>query len=563
MAGFPKTGDEYGGRYRITRELGHGGMGIVYEAVDSVLNRSVALKIVLPSLPDREDFQARFAREASVLARIRSRHVVGIHEYGEHDDTVYFVTELFPDGDLQHWLQSNGPLDRRDALLLVAQVCEALADAHTSGVIHRDVKPGNVLLWKRSEGLIPYLCDFGIAIDGQEGLTRTGALVGSPAYMAPERHFGRAADERGDVYSVGCLLWAVLTGDAPYSGTDFQMMNSHINEPTPQLGTGHPVDQRIDEVLVATLQKDPEQRLGTAEEVRQRLLTIVGEVDAQVAGAPAGPVEPEEMPVGATQGSEPEPHPDAIAPSGDAPGENRRRGPWLLVAALVLALVGGVATAVALLGDGDAATTAPEPTTSADAETTPDEETVALPPTPDPPRVSAASKYRSVVFAAAAPRYRESADLSLEYHTGDGWEPTRRKVTVETEMGGARACARFRSLATGDDGTQSTSRAVRECGSAQPPTVEFIRSEDPCVNSIGGPCTWYDVRVSGFRSSVTPLVSVRRVNGEPWCVGCDYDRIEVGADGRGYLRHDWKISRDEGQVILDVAGVTREFHVFY
>lgn len=278
MAGFPKAGDEYGGRYRIVRELGHGGTGIVYEAVDSVLDRPVALKIVLPSLPDRGDYRGRFAREASVLAKIRSRHIVGIHEYGEHDDTVYFVTELFPDGDLHRWLQSHGPLDRRAALLLVAQVCEALADAHSCGVVHRDIKPGNVLLWNRSEGLVPYLCDFGIAIDGQQGLTRTGALVGSPAYMAPERHFGHAADERGDVYSVGCLLWAVLTGDAPYSGTDFQMTNSHINEPTPQLGTGHPVDQRIDEVLVDTMHKDPDRRLDTAEEVRQRLLAIVREV---------------------------------------------------------------------------------------------------------------------------------------------------------------------------------------------------------------------------------------------------------------------------------------------
>jgi len=276
MTGFPKAGDEYGGRYRIVRELGHGDMGIVYEAVDHVLNRSVALKIVLPSLPEREDYRARFVREASVLAKIRSRHIVGIGEYGKHDDTVYFVTELFPAGDLQRWLQKHGPLDRRAALLLVAQVCEALADAHSSGVVHRDVKPENALLWNRSEGLIPYLCDFGIAIDGQQGLTRTGALIGSRAYMAPERHFGHAADERGDVYSVGCLLWSVLTGDAPYSGTDFQMMNAHINEPTPQLGTDHPLDQRIDEVLAGAMQKDPESRLTTADEVRQRLLAIVG-----------------------------------------------------------------------------------------------------------------------------------------------------------------------------------------------------------------------------------------------------------------------------------------------
>ena len=103
-----------------------------------------------------------------------------------------------------------------------------------------------------------------------------------------------------------------------------------------------------------------------------------------------------------------------------------------------------------------------------------------------------------MTFAVTAPRYRGSADVSLEADTGHGWDPIRRTITMETEMGGERTCARFRSLATDDDGTQSTSRAVRRCGRAQPPTVEFIRSEDRCVNSIGGPCTWYDVRVSGF-----------------------------------------------------------------
>ncbi len=549
-----------------------------------------------------------------MLAKIRSRHIVGIHEYGEHDDTVYFVTELFPDGDLQRWLQDNGPLDRRAALLLVAQVCEALADAHSSGVVHRDVKPGNVLLWNRSEGLIPYLCDFGIAIDGQQGLTRTGALVGSPAYMAPERHFGHAADERGDVYSVGCLLWAALTGDAPYSGTDFQMMNSHINEPTPQLGTGHPVDQRIDEVLAGTMQKDPEQRLGTADEVRQRLLAIVREVDAQVAGATTGvapllapspppprldpgvttgehdggtrmiarpvpeqPVEPEQIPVGTASEPEPEPAspghvttirdvapplapPATVAPT-EEPEEKRRRGPWLAAVAAVLLLVGGIVAAVTVAGD-------PTPTVQvttppAAEETSTAEDTVAPPPVPDPPRVSATGGYRSVVFEARAPRYGDGADLSVEVDAGDGWETAGRKVRVTTPVGGAERCVRFRSRATAEGGAASTSRTVRDCGSARPPTVEFIRSDDPCVNSIGGPCTWYDVRVTGFRSLVTPLVNVRRVNGEPWCVGCDYDRIEVGRDGRGYLRHDWKISRDEGQVILDVAGVTREFHIYY
>ena len=282
MAGFPKAGDEYGGRYRIVRELGHGDMGIVYEAVDHVSSRAVALKVVLPSLLGRDDHQALLAREASVLAGIRSPHVVGIHDHGEHDDTAYVVTDLFPDGDLQRWLEEHGPLSRPEALRLVVQVCGALAEAHANGVVHRDIKPANVLLRNRPEGLIPHLCDFGVTFHGQHGLTRTGALVGSPAYMAPERYFGHVADERGDVYSLGCLLWAVLTGEPPYSGSDFEMMNAHITEPTPQLTTGHPVDRRIDTLLAGALHKDPEARPTTAAELRQQLLAIVGEVDDQV-----------------------------------------------------------------------------------------------------------------------------------------------------------------------------------------------------------------------------------------------------------------------------------------
>ncbi len=131
-------------------------------------------------------------------------------------------------------------------------------------------------------------------------------------------------------------------------------------------------------------------------------------------------------------------------------------------------------------------------------------------------------------------------------------------------MGGAEQCVRFRSVAAAaEQSGPSASRTVRRCGTAAPPTVQFIRSDDECVNSIGGPCTWYDVAVTGFQSNSSPLVNVRRVNGLPWCEECVYDRIEVGTDGRGYLAHDWKISREEGQVILDVAGVTGEFHVFY
>ncbi len=554
MAGFPKADEEYAGRYRIVREIGHGGMGIVYEAVDTVLNRSVALKILLPSLPDRDGYQARFAREASVLAQIRSRHIVGIHEYGEHDDTVFFITELFPDGDLQHWLTERGALDRRSSLLLVAQLCEALADAHASGVVHRDVKPGNVLLWRRSDGLIPYLCDFGIALDGQRGLTRAGALIGSPAYMAPERHFGHAADERGDLYSVGCVLWAALTGDAPFSGTDFQMMNSHINEATPQLDTGDPVDQRIDEVLADLMHKDPERRPASAEAVRQSLLGILRDIDLPVAGEAS--VEPEVSPAPITTIDA-----DADADADTAP-ERARSGTWLVAGVLVAMLLGGIAAAVTLSGMRDAPQLSPA-TTPVEAGVTSAVDDAVAPPTPPPPTVTTTSGYRSVDFTATAPRYRESAAaLLVEYRVDGGWQPADGRLTIRTPVGGAETCVRFRSRAITVAGAEATSRATRECARAQPPMVRFVRSDDPCVNSAGDPCTWYDVAVSGFRDNVSPRVNVRRVNGEPWCDGCVYDRVEVGQDGRGYLEHDWKISRDEGQVILDVSGITAEFHLF-
>ncbi len=295
MTGFPRPGELYGGRYEVQRELGHGDVGTVYEAHDKVLDRDVALKVVLPSTANRADVQRRFAREAAALARIQSPHVVGIHEYGEHEDTAYVVTQLCPDGDLRRWLAAHGPLDRRQGVALVAAVCEALVDAHDARVIHGDVSPANVLLHARADGLVPYLGDFGIVPAAGQDLAPSGALSGSPAWMAPERHFGRPADEAGDVYGTGCLLWTVLTGRAPYAGTDFAMTNAHINDPVPQLGTLDRVDLRIDALLAAALAKDPARR-PSAEEVRRGLLDLL-DLLAELDGPdPAEPAEADQAP---------------------------------------------------------------------------------------------------------------------------------------------------------------------------------------------------------------------------------------------------------------------------
>jgi len=262
------------GRYRIVREIGRGGMGVVYEAWDDVLKRAVALKIVQAGLVGGLDYRARFEREAELLAQVDSRQIVPVFDYGQSGESAYLVTQLFRDGDLQTLLAGSGPLGRVAALRLTAQVAEALQDAHTAGVLHRDVKPSNVLLRRRESELIGYLCDFGIASDGSRGLTLTGSVVGSLSYMAPERHHGDPADQRSDVYSAGCLLWACLKGQPPYVGTDFQIMSGHIGDPVPQLATGDPLDDAIDELLLTTMAKDPAQRPQTARDLRDRLTAV-------------------------------------------------------------------------------------------------------------------------------------------------------------------------------------------------------------------------------------------------------------------------------------------------
>jgi hypothetical protein len=592
MAGFPKAGDEYGGRYRILRQVGHGGMGIVYEARDTVLNRSVALKIVLPSLPDREDFSARFAREASVLARIRSRNIVGIHEYGEHEDTVFFVTEYFPDGDLQSWVGTHGPMDRRAALALVAQVCEALADAHETGVIHRDVKPGNVLLWSRPEGLIPYLCDFGIALEGggdsRASLTRTGTLIGSPAYMAPERHFGHAADERGDIYSLGCLLWAVLTGDAPYSGTDFQMMNSHINAPVPQLGTGHPVDDRIDEVLAEAMNKDPERRTPSAAAMRASLLAIIRDIDAAVvpplpapetvgapaprpSGEPAREVEPAAAPPAEQAPAQhtvvrslPALTPPPVDPPHTAHRARLGRRRWVPAALVAAAAVAAVAVTAVVVGarEGDPGPSAgPSPETTEAVADEPSETPSAAPlARPAPPKLTARPGYRSVVFALSAPTGgRGEVERRVEVRTPDGWKAGRR-YTLPTRQGGQRGCVTARTVASDDSGQEATSKVVRSCGTAQPRTVRLVRTDDSC--SAGAGCRWYDVEVAGFASGTSPQAFVYDASGNPWC-DCTFRRVHVGKDGRGAQVHEWQVTPGHfnSTVTLVVDGVRQSVFV--
>ncbi len=269
--GYPAVGERIG-PYRIVRRLGGGGMGVVLEAHDEALDRQVALKVIAPHLAEDADFRARFTREAQALASLDSEHVVHVYAHGDADGRLYLATQLVPDGDLDRMIGEYGAPPVRVALDLVAQVADGLADAHAAGLVHRDIKPANVLLRRREGGTQAYLSDFGIArVLGAEH-TQGAGTIGTPSYMAPELHTGGEAGVASDVYSLGCLLWAALSGRAPYAGTsDYEVASAHLEEPVPQLPGHGPLVTEVNRVLARTMAKDPTERYGSAAEVRDAL----------------------------------------------------------------------------------------------------------------------------------------------------------------------------------------------------------------------------------------------------------------------------------------------------
>jgi hypothetical protein len=239
-------------------------MGVVFRATQVGLNRPVALKVLDPALAGDAEFTQRFEREASILASMSSPHVIQVFGHGRIDDCLYLATQYIAGGDLAQLLRRTGALQPTLALDLTGQVLAALADAHALGVIHRDVKPSNILLTSSGDRPFAYLADFGIAQNRESGLTRSGVVAGSWAYLAPERHAGEPAAATSDLYSAGCILWACLTGQAPYQGTDVQMAMAHANAPVPQLPGTDPQTVALNTLLARSLAKEPAHRYPSA-----------------------------------------------------------------------------------------------------------------------------------------------------------------------------------------------------------------------------------------------------------------------------------------------------------
>jgi len=257
--------------YRVESLIGRGGMGAVYRAEEEGLGRKVALKVIAPELAQDERFRERFLRESRIAASLDHPHVIPIYQAGEEDGLLFLAMRYVEGTDLAKLVAEEGALEPRRALELLSQVAEALDAAHEKGLVHRDVKPSNVLIAVSAGKEHCYLGDFGLTkrTGSLSGVSVAGNIVGTLEYVAPEQITGDPLDERSDVYSLGCVLYECLTGQAPFPrATDVALLWAHVHEePTPPSKARPELPRELDTVLARALAKEPSRRYRSAGEL--------------------------------------------------------------------------------------------------------------------------------------------------------------------------------------------------------------------------------------------------------------------------------------------------------
>ncbi|MCI2416350.1 serine/threonine protein kinase [Saccharopolyspora sp. K220] len=281
------------GPYRVDGVIARGGMGEILRAYDTRHDRVVALKLLAQHLAADEEFRDRFKREAHAAGRLREPHVIPIHAYGEIDGRLYLDMRLVEGSDVGSLLAASGPMRPADAVAVLEQVAQALDAAHEEGLVHRDVKPSNILV---SNSGFAYLVDFGIAasVRATATLTSTGYTVGTLAYMAPERFDDSPIDHRVDVYSLACVLYQCLTGAKPFAAdTAASLINAHLNHPPPvPTAVRGDIPREFDQIVARGMAKAPADRFASAGELARaarQALTSVTPVPAQFAPTPQEP----------------------------------------------------------------------------------------------------------------------------------------------------------------------------------------------------------------------------------------------------------------------------------
>jgi len=351
----------FSGRYEITNHLARGGMAEVYLAHDLMLDRPVALKVLFPELSTDRNFVERFRREAQAAANLSHPNIVSIYDWGEEDGTYFIVMEYIEGRTLGQIIRGEGPLLPDRAAEIGADVAAALGFAHKSGVVHRDVKPGNVLISTNGQVKVT---DFGIAraANSDQDLTQTGAVMGTATYFSPEQAQGDRIDRRSDVYSLGVVLYEMCVGKPPFSGDNpMAIAYKHVREqPVPPRAVNGDVPATFEAIVLQAMAKNPNDRYSSADELRQDLLRF--RQGRQVLANPTVAIAPVDATIAApafeaTQVVDRTQVADRVVTGRGAPPPPQKRGTGAFIVLLVvlLALLAGllwfVANETGLIGD--------------------------------------------------------------------------------------------------------------------------------------------------------------------------------------------------------------------
>jgi serine/threonine-protein kinase len=349
----PYLDQEVAGQFRIVEKIGKGGMGAVYKAEQPDMNRYVAIKILHSRYLSRSDLVSRFRREARAMSQLSHPNTARVFLYGQLDDgACYFVMEHLVGQNLAQLVRAEGAMEPKRAMRIMIQVCSALEEAHQAGIVHRDLKPENIFI--TTQGGIrdfPKVLDFGLAKvterqmrPGSMVLTQQGMVFGTPEFMSPEQAHGKTLDARSDIYSLGIILYELLTGKLPFDAKQpIEYIQLHVNATPIPLSERHPdttFPPGLEEVLMAALAKKPEERYASAAEFAAALDSVL-----QAEAGEGGPISlPTPIP------AVPVPVPEPLAERPRGPGQAKT--PWIMLGVGVVLAVAGVIALLAAFGPG-------------------------------------------------------------------------------------------------------------------------------------------------------------------------------------------------------------------
>ena len=328
------------GKYKLTERLGSGGMAEVYKAFQSGIERDVAIKVMHRHLADSADFRERFHREARAIGQLQHPNIVNVIDFDEADGDYFMVMNFLTGGTLRDYLSEKPELPLSEALTIIAKLCDALSYAHNRGMVHRDIKPANVMFSDQGRTRV-LLTDFGMArLKNEAKLTVSGTLLGTPAYMPPEVVKGEPADHRADLYSLGAMLYEMVTGRTPHvADTPYGILIKQANEPLPMPSEFKPdIDPKLEAFLLKALAKDPDERFADAQEMLAALRNLDGSGATTVAAAPVI--------------SEPA---TIASPATKESSDTSKK--WLIIGGIVIGIIIIAGLALVLLNQGDGDTT--------------------------------------------------------------------------------------------------------------------------------------------------------------------------------------------------------------